>query len=307
MGSLPLVLGGAASLGAAGVGAGLLLRSILRPDASRAFMDYGTPEEHGIPAQDVQLPNGIYGWWAPSPDAEVAVLLVHGRSRAAGWMYPIAAKLWPRTSVMSIDLPGHGKSRSSFVSYGFSESVVVRDAVEYLSKIQRKPIVVIGISMGGASAIIAQANYPSARVSGIVTIGTYTDIKSVFVGVCKTLGMPWAVAKPLLKLAGKIGGFNMKDNRPVDCVQHIRVPFLAVQGDTDELVPVGSAKKLAKACTSKQAGYAYYHGLHDEPSNKEMFAFVNNFVLAREAAAEVARFQGQMPAEAAPATGVSAS
>lgn len=289
MGPLPIVIGSAVSFGAVGVGAAVLLRAILRPNRKRAFMDYGSPSDHGLPAQDVLLPESVRGWWVPSPSAEVAVLLVHGRSRAAGWMYPIATKLWPRTSVMAIDLPGHGKSRPSYVSYGFAESKAVRDAVDFLERTQKKPIVIIGISMGGASALIAQANHPSPRVSGIVTIGTYTDIASVFEGVCRTMSIPWKMGQPLLKAAGKIGGFDLVHNRPVDCVKHLNVPYLAVQGDTDELVPVGSAKRLAVACSSAQKGFAYYHGLHDEPSNPEMFAFVNDFVLAREAAAEVVR------------------
>lgn len=280
---LRYVLGGAISAGAVGVGASIVVRSVLRPKASKAFKDYGAPQAHGLPAQKVELPDGIHGWWVPNEDAEVAVLLVHGRSRAAGWMYPIAKQLWPRTGLMAIDLPGHGQSRSSYVSYGFAESKCVRDAIDFLAATQSKPIVIVGVSMGGASAIIAQAKYPSERVIGIVTIGTYTDIESVFKRVSDNANLPWTVTKPLFRIAGNVGGFDLEHNRPIDCVRELSVPYLAVQGDSDELVPVESAERLADACRSEDKAFAYYRGLHDVPDHPEMFEYVDAFIRAREA------------------------
>lgn len=280
---LQVAFGSAIPVTAAGIGVGILVRSVLRPNPLRAFKDYGTPEEHGLPSIPVTLPDGIRGWWAPSPEASIAVLLVHGRSRAAGWMYPLAEKLWPRASVMAIDLPGHGKSRPAYVAYGAKEQLAVRDAVDWLSRRQACPIVVIGVSMGGASAILAQANFPSHAVAGVVTIGTYSDIESVFRGVVNEGKLPWPLARKILRLAGKIGGFDLQNNRPVDAVARVHVPYLAIQGDHDELVPVRSARMLAAASASEERGFRYYSGAHDVPDNAELFTFVDAFIGAREA------------------------
>lgn len=280
---LQIALGTAIPMTAAGIGVAALVRSVLRPNPLRAFKDYGTPEEHGLPSIPVVLPDQVRGWWVPSPDAPLAVLLVHGRSRASGWMYPLAQKLWPRTSVMAIDLPGHGKSRPAYVAYGVKEQLAVRDAVDWLSRKQQRPIIVVGISMGGASAILAQANFPSTSVAGVVSIGTYSDIESVFHGVTSEGRIPWPVARKILMLAGKIGGFDLENDRPVDAITRVTVPYLAIQGDHDELVPVRSARLLAEACAAEERGFRYYNGLHDVPENEELFGYLDAFLKAREA------------------------
>ena len=125
---VPLLVAGALSAGA--IGCGVIVRSILRPNGELAFKDYGSPADHGLAAQPVELPGSVHGWYADAPGSELAVLLVHGRSRASGWMYPIAQRLFPHASVMAIDLPGHGASPKGFVSYGVRESKAVADALD---------------------------------------------------------------------------------------------------------------------------------------------------------------------------------
>lgn len=290
MSAVTYIAGGLVTLGgAAGAGTAIAVRAILHPTAERAFKDYGTPEAHGLDAAIVALPGDIHGWWVKNDGADLAVLLVHGRSRASGWMYPYAQKLAADATVMAIDLPGHGKSRKSTVSYGFHESETVRDAVAFLEAEQDKPIVVIGVSMGGAAAIIAQTEAPSSRVTGLVTIGTYTDIESVFRRVVKNTALPWLVARRLFTLAGRVGGFDLAQRRPVDCITKLRVPYLAVQGDADELVPVESAARLAEACGSALKSHIYYQGPHDDSSHPQMLAFVTSFVRARRDAVAPAR------------------
>lgn len=289
MSAVTYIVGGIATLGAAGAGTAIAVRSILYPTAERAFKDYGTPEAHGLDAEPVSLPDDIHGWWAKLDTAEVAVLLVHGRSRASGWMYPFAQKLAADATIMAIDLPGHGESRASTVSYGFKESEAVRDAVAFLEAAQDKPIVVIGVSMGGAAAIIAQTEAPSERVTGLITIGTYTDIESVFRRVSKNSALPWPIARRLFVLAARVGGFDFVQRRPVDCITKLRVPYLAVQGDADELVPVDAAARLAEACGSPLKSHIYYQGPHDDSSHPQMLAFVKSFVRARIDAVAPAR------------------
>lgn len=273
---VPLLVAGALSAGA--VGCGVLVRSILRPNPVLAFKDYGTPLDHGIEATSVKLPEQVHGWFADVPNTELAVLLVHGRSRASGWMYPIAQRLYPHASVMAIDLPGHGVSPGGFVSYGFRESKAVADAIRWLEDNQSRPIVVVGVSMGGASSILAQAETPSERVIAMATIGTYADIASVFRRISKEMHLPWSVARHITGLAGKIGGFNLHSMRPLDAVVKLNIPYLAIQGDQDELVPTSAAMRLAAAAKPGLARAVYYRGEHDNPSHCEMLEILGRFI-----------------------------
>lgn len=259
------------------------VRAIIRPNWLRARMTYGTPQDHGIDAEPLMLPGRIHGWLArsPSADAKLAVLLVHGRSRRAGWMYPYAKRLWPETTIMAIDLPGHGESRFALVSYGVREAKTIADAVHWLSENQPLPIVIIGVSMGGASAILAQAKRPSDRVCGMITIGAYTDVASVFQRVAKNAGLSWKLTRPVFRLAGIIAGFDLESHRPIDRISEITVPYLALQGTRDSLVCATSARDFVEAAGRPNVEYAYYEGVHDNPDNEEVAEHIDAFIQDR--------------------------
>lgn len=275
-------------LGAVALVLAVWVRSIIRPNWLRARMTYGSPQDHGFPAERVELPGRIRGWWAksPSPNAKIAVLLVHGRSRRAGWMYPYAKRVWPDATVMAIDLPGHGDSRFALVSYGIRESKTIEDAVQWLSDAQPLPIVVIGVSLGGSSTILAQANHPSDRVCGVVTVGAYTDIESVFRRVVDNSGLSWTLTRPVFRFAGALAGFDLAGHRPIDHVSKITVPFLAVQGTDDQLVQRSAARDFVDAGGRENFACAYYEGPHDEPDNAELGEIIDGFVDARLRALE---------------------
>lgn len=267
-------------LGAMALVLAVWIRAIIRPNWLRARETFGSPQEHGFPAEPLTLPGRVRGWWAtsPNPEATLAVLLVHGRSRRAGWMYPYAKRLWPDATIMAIDLPGHGDSRYALVSYGVREAKTISDAVQWLSDKQPLPIVIIGVSMGGASAILAQAKRPSDRVCGLITIGAYTDVASVFQRVAHNAGLSWKLTRPVFRLAGIIAGFDLVSHRPIDCIDKITVPYLAVQGTHDILVPVSAARDFVEAGGRSNFCYAYYDGPHDEPENADAAELVDAFI-----------------------------
>lgn len=254
------------------------IRSIIRPNWVRARETFGTPEQHGFLAERVRLPGNVRGWYAHNETATCAVLLIHGRSRRAGWMYPYAKLLWPRASIMAIDLPGHGESRYALVSYGVRESKSVTDAVQWLADRQSSPIYILGVSMGGASAILAEALHPHDRVRGVITVGAYDAIERVFYRVATRTGLSWTWTRPIFRLAGVIAGFDLTSYRPVDHVARLQVPLLIVQGSHDELVDAEAAKVLAAAGDPDRTSYAYYDGPHDDPSDVRLHQIILDFV-----------------------------
>lgn len=270
-------------LGALALLVAVWIRAIIRPNWIRARETYGSPQEHGFPAETLTLPGRVQGWWArsPNPDAKLAVLLVHGRSRRAGWMYPYAKRLWPDSTIMAIDLPGHGESRYALVSYGVREAKTISDAVKWLSENQPLPIVIIGVSMGGASAILAQAKRPSDRVCGLITIGAYTDVASVFERVAHNSGLSWTLTRPVFQLAGVIAGFDLVSHRPIDRVAQLRVPYLALQGTRDKLVRKSSARDFVEVGGRANFRCAYYEGPHDDPDNEEAGELIDAFIAER--------------------------
>jgi len=95
---------------------------------------------------------------------EPPIVLVHGATlRAEDWEN-IFPRLGTRYRVIAYDARGHGKSgRAS--SYALED--LVRDLIRVLREVAKAPAILVGHSIGGATALVAAAREPSL-VRGIV-------------------------------------------------------------------------------------------------------------------------------------------
>src|SRR5699024_11813809 len=109
------------------------------------------------------------------------------------------------------------------------------------------PVLVLGVSMGGASAILAQAEHPSDRVFAMITVGAYDAIETVFRHVATRAGLSWRWSRFIFILAGWIAGFDLRNYRPVAYVSALDIPLLTIQGRQDELVDPRAAQRFAAA------------------------------------------------------------
>lgn len=263
----------------------LLVLMIIVPNPIRQLMTMDRPARWGLTYQPVELPDGIAAWRFGKGERKQAILLVHGRSRSKSWMLPMVELLLPRADVLAIDLPAHGQSEFDWCSYGVRESRAVRHAAKWLADEGYNDVAVIGFSMGGAATLIAQGSAPLPAVRGIVTVGTYADIESVLQRSARGMLLPWAFGRILMNVSARLASFDPDQARPARYVPLLTVPYLAIQGDEDELVPVSHAEQLAAAAPAGLARAVYYPGKHDEPANPrlhaEVLAFLNR--LEREA------------------------
>lgn len=108
---------------------------------------------------------------------EPPIVLVHGATlRSEDWEN-IFPRLATRYRVIAYDARGHGKSGRA-ASYELSD--LVDDLVRLLREIAKAPAIVIGHSIGGATALVAAAREP-ALVKGLVLedswLSWYRDTK----------------------------------------------------------------------------------------------------------------------------------
>ena len=281
----------AAATATAVVGAttGTLLTMLLLPNPGRMLRSGGDPATYGLDARDVQVRAGTRGWYIERPGASQCVLLVHGRSRARGWMLPLAAAIAQRHSVLVIDLPGHGTSPRGFCTYGVREQEAVRASLDWLCAQGWQRVCAVGTSMGGVAVLLAvtapsfQGTPADRALAGVVTIGAFTRLTDVLDVVARRNGLPRQAATPLARAAGRIAGYDPADAAPIDHVHRLRAPYLAVQGAQDELVPTHHAGQLATAAPQVGAQAAHYAGGHDEPSNPDLQRIVLGFLDRRAA------------------------
>lgn len=150
-----------------------------------------------------------------------------------------------------LEVRGHGRSGGNKVCLGYDEILDVKATLDYIkSKEEYKniPIVIQGVSMGGAVAINAFGQYEDINV--IIAMSAYTTFEDVVVDNLKYYKIPkflCAIEKPLIKLALYTAfGVNKVDNiNPITQIQNSNNrPIFLVASSGDTSVPVDNTKKL---------------------------------------------------------------
>ena len=133
--------------------------------------------------EDVEFPSAdgtvLSGWFIPGTSPRTVILL-HGFGEDRHQMLPHAEFLHDAGySTLLFDQRSRGKSEGEDTSFGYHERGDVEGAVRYL---QQRPdadgdnMGVLGVSMGGATAIIAAADMP--EIKAVVSESAFSSVDS---------------------------------------------------------------------------------------------------------------------------------
>jgi fermentation-respiration switch protein FrsA (DUF1100 family) len=136
-----------------------------------ALADY--PELAAL-VQPVHFPSedgtSLAGWFVPGSD-EATILLLHGYRCNRLEMLPHAQLLHDAGySVLLFDFRNRGESKGDAVTFGYYESGDTLGAVAYLKTrpdVDAQRLGVLGISQGGAAAVLAAARSPDLRAVAV--------------------------------------------------------------------------------------------------------------------------------------------
>lgn len=191
---------------------------------------------------------------AQNPKA-VVILLTGIEQPSITQFYP-HAKLLKNNGYSSIllEVRGHGNSDGNKICLGYDEIPDVKATLDYIkSKKDYKniPIVIQGVSMGGAVAINAFGQYK--EINALIAMSAYTTFEDVVIDNLEYYKVPkllCTIEKPFLKLALKsnFGTDKVNNMNPITQIQNSNnrpVLLIASKGDTN--VPVDNTKKLYRA------------------------------------------------------------
>jgi pimeloyl-ACP methyl ester carboxylesterase len=232
-------------------------RRFTYPDKENAGL---TPASFQLAYEDVTFKAGdgvpLSGWWVPMENAKGTVILVHGLNRSRIEMVrktPFLQKQgW---NALLFDLRHHGSSGGSTSSFGLLEKQDVAAASEWVRARAQGPIVYWGVSLGGATVVLAAADDP--KVAGVVCDSSYRSLRDTVRHHMTLLGQWrwWArilptgpVGAEAVYWMGKRGGF---DPDKVDVQQAAARlsgrPALFVCNSGDKRMPKEIAFDLGKA------------------------------------------------------------
>lgn len=143
-------------------------------------------------------------------------------------------------NVLLVDQRAHGKSQGRTIAFGIQERQDLLKWVEYA--VERfgpeVKILLYGVSMGGATVLMASELNLPGNVKGIVADCPYTSPIEIILHVGKNMPIPDWLIRPFAILGAKIfGGFDLTETDAEKAVKHTSVPILIIHGEADSFVP----------------------------------------------------------------------
>jgi alpha-beta hydrolase superfamily lysophospholipase len=195
----------------------------------------------------------IHGWLLESKTNHAVVVLQHGIHGSRKELVERARFLSEAGyAVLMFDFQAHGESIGSHITFGYLESRDSQAAVAFAkARFPGKPLAVIGLSLGAASAALAE---PPLDVQALVLEMMYpTVVEAAKDRIAMRLGPPGRLLSPLLtaQLKWRVG-CTTDDLRPIVSVGKITVPKLFIAGTEDRDTTLAESKEIfARAAEPK--------------------------------------------------------
>jgi alpha-beta hydrolase superfamily lysophospholipase len=195
----------------------------------------------------------LHGWWMPAGDAHATLVFLHGggshrHSKFFGALAFYRALVEAGVSVAAIDLRNHGLSGEDGAGLQFGRTEM-HDAVAALDwardRAPGSPLYLMGISMGGATAI--HAAHAGARVDGLILLDPLLDTYDTFLrgGVAQS-GLPAAVFAPAAWSAMQFFGLPAGPDTALERGAALELPILLIQDPDDPVTRKPFATELAQ-------------------------------------------------------------
>ncbi len=241
--------------------------------AFAAVWNLASPDRTPVGARPVDLPirdveftrHGavLRGWFVRSDEHHGVVVLLHGihanRQQMAG-----RARFLYRAGYSSLlcDSRAHGESGGDAITFGHLESQDARAEVALARSLAPgEPIGVIGVSLGGAAALLAT---PPLDVDAMILESVYPSIDRAIenrlrgpVGAAAPLFAPimMAMIRPRL-------GFNAGELRPIDHVASLRTPKFFMFGAADRDTTLAESMEMFNAAAEPKNMWAVDGAAH---------------------------------------------
>ncbi len=182
-------------------------------------------------------------------------ILIHGykgnAERDMCGAHMLARKL--NHNILLIDQRGCGKSEGSTVAFGVLERHDTLSWIKYASaQFGNAPIFLLGVSMGGAVALMTTDMDLPSNVKGVIADCPYSSPEDIVKKVCRDRGMPDLIYPAVTIGARLFGKFNICGEGAVKSVKNSKVPILILHGEKDGFVPVEMAQKIYDAANCEK-------------------------------------------------------
>ena len=206
----------------------------------------------------------LRGWFIPANRPSAVIILMHGIRANRVQMLDRARFLHREGyAVLLYDSRAHGESMGKAITFGYLESRDARVAVELARSLaQTRRAAVIGVSLGGAAAILAD---PPLDVDALVLESVYPTIDQAIANRLRSsyLGSVGPMFTPVLTTLFPIRlGFRAAELRPVDRVSELTMPKLFIFGTADQSTTMEESLQLYSYAADPEQMWPIDHAGH---------------------------------------------
>jgi hypothetical protein len=199
-----------------------------------------------LPAENVEIAGEgvvLKGWlFRATGERRGTIVYLHGVADNRASVVGVAQRYVPRGyDVLAYDSRAHGDSSGEACTYGYYEK---RDLMKALNFLQAPPVAIIGVSLGAAVAI--QTAALDARVASIVSISTFSDLRTVASERAPFFASA-ANIRDALALAETQGHFVVDEVSPLKAAAHLSIPVLLIHGAEDHETAPAHSERVYKA------------------------------------------------------------
>ena len=159
-------------------------------------------------------------------------------------------------SCLIVDQRTTGGSGGRLITFGLRE---YRDclrwvdfAVDHFGPEVR--IILTGISMGGATVLLAAGEELPSNVVGVLADCGYTSARAIICKVSRQLHLPAGLLYPAIRMGARLfAGLDLEENSPIEAMGRVRIPVIFAHGEEDNLVPCSMSRENYEACVSPKA------------------------------------------------------
>ena len=202
-----------------------------------------------LPVEAVSFPSAsgatLRGWLVSPAPARGVVILQHGvhstRASMVGRARFLSAAGY---AVLLFDFQAHGESVGQRITFGHLESRDSQAAVAFVKqRFPRQPVALIGVSLGGAAALLAE---PPLDVQALVLESVFPTIVDATKDRLEWLfTRPARCLSPLLTCQFKLRmGISPDALRPIDHAARLKTPKLFLAGTADPRTRFSEAQQM---------------------------------------------------------------
>lgn len=227
------------------------------------FSETYTAKQFGIISNNLKLSASdglkIAAYEVSTPSPKAVVIFLSGIQNPSVTAFFGHSALLEKNGYASIlcEMRAHGESDGKVICVGYKEYLDVKAVVDYIKsndKYRNIPIVVYGLSMGGAVAINSIGEIP--EIDGLISMSAFSSWEDVFIDNMANMGMPKIICfieKPFVKLyTGFKYGFNNTNISPKNEIAKLGDrPALIYHSKGDSQIPYSSFERIIKNTTGK--------------------------------------------------------